>query len=122
MKRLWISAVLIAAVAAVCVWESCFLKSFSTEIDNAFDRVEKEYAAENYIGAEKTAKDIEQRWLEAENILCHFVSIERLYEVGTAVSGLPHLACSKNDDFYVECRRMRIQLKHMLNGEKVTVF
>lgn len=122
MKRMLVSVFMFAAVAAVCAWEACYLNSLSSEMNLKLAEVKKQYAAQEYAEAQKTAKDIELSWEKAENILCHFVSVDGLYEVGTAVSALPYLAADENDDFAIEYRKLQVLFEHMLNGERVTVY
>ncbi len=122
MKRLWAAAVLFAVVVGVCVWERCYLNVFSNEIYSKLESVNAQYSAENYAEAQKTAKELECRWVGGEKVLCHFVSNSALNDIGTAVSKLPSLVESENDDFYTEYRELQVLLRHMLNGEKVTVY
>lgn len=122
MNKIWIAIVLFAGVCGVCIWESCYLKKFTSDISVDIALLERQYSQEQYDKAEETAQQIEKKWVKGENVLCHFISNATLYDIGVSVAKLPYLAGREHDEFYTEYREVQVLLRHMNNRERMTVY
>ena len=113
MKRLIAAAVLFIIICALCLADMKLSNHIYDTISEDIKKCNAAFQEEDYTAASEYAKELEQNWVEHEDVFSIFINHELIDSMGEAIAKLQPLARSRDVFFLTECRMVQITLKHI---------
>ncbi len=118
MKRLIVSFCIILALGGFSLYGTSVVKAEGRRLTDMLDDAISYAESDDMETARKRAKDIENRYIEAEKRLSFFVDHTAIGDIGVDISQLYYLADEEGkSDFCALCRSTKIAVTHIVDGE-----
>ncbi len=122
MKRLIISFVFVAALLSFAVYGSFAVRTVGGELSDMLDSAISDAEKGDMASAKKTAKRIEDKFVEAEDKLSLYLDHQIVGKLGADIAQLYYLADEETkNDFSAYCRSAKVTVTHIISGEKPTL-
>jgi hypothetical protein len=121
MKRLGVSLVILALIAAICIVGIIFIQIRYEEVDKLLVQCEDFMEQDDWKSAARCANTAEKVWMKSEKGLSVFINHDLIDEVGLCIASIsPYATPDTKQDFFAACKTAKTALLHMKNDQIIS--
>ena len=117
MKRLWIAFIIAVFTACLCATEMIYTLSLANKTSEYFQQASKAYENGNIQAAQATFQTISHIWEKEKGGMDIFLYHETIDHVATSIAAANKYAETCNEEFLVECEKIKKQLQSLKESE-----
>ena len=117
MKRLWIAFIVAVFTACLCATEMIYTLSLANKTSEYVQQASKAYENGNIQAAQATFQTISHIWEKEKGGMDIFLYHETTDHVATSIAAANKYAETCNEEFLVECEKIKKQLQSLKESE-----
>ena len=117
MKRLWIAFIIAVFTACLCATEMIYTLSLANKTSEYVQQASKAYENGNIQAAQATFQTISHIWEKEKGGMDIFLYHETIDHVATSIAAANKDAETCNEEFLVECEKIKKQLQSLKESE-----
>lgn len=117
MKRLWIAFIIAVFTACLCATEMIYTLSLANKTSEYVQQASKAYENGNIQAAQATFQTISHIWEKEKGGMDIFLYHETIDHVATSIAAANKYAETCNEEFLVECEKIKKQLQSLKESE-----
>ncbi len=117
MKRLWIAFIIAVFTACLCATEMIFTLSLANKTAEYVEQATHAYENGNIQAAQSTFQTISRLWEKEKSCMDIFLYHETIDHVVTSIAAANKYAETCNEEFLVECEKIKKQLHSLKESE-----
>ena len=117
MKRLWIAFIIAVLTACLCATEMIYTLSLANKTSEYVQQASKAYENGNIQAAQATFQTISHIWEKEKGGMDIFLYHETIDHVATSIAAANKYAETCNEEFLVECEKIKKQLQSLKESE-----
>ncbi len=121
MKRLYVAAVLLAIVIALCGFEQYTVISTYKTSNEYINAAIEEVESDDLEKAEESCKGLEEYWEKRLPYMAAMIDHSSLDEASVSINSLCDFAEKGSDDLESELITVKNQIENIYEGQKITI-
>ena len=117
MKRLWVAFIIAVFTACLCATEMIYTLSLANKTSEYVQQASKAYENGNIQAAQATFQTISHIWEKEKGGMDIFLYHETIDHVATSIAAANKYAETCNEEFLVECEKIKKQLQSLKESE-----